>query len=77
MSRGPFHYGAGAGFITTATGHRLSKREAMHVLSRETAVSKDPNADPRAVNTAKQRVVQLTAAMTASFTDQPEGKAHD
>lgn len=77
MSRGPFHYGAGRGFVTTASGHRLSRREAMHVLARETAVSKDMNADPRTVRTAHQRVEQLTAAMTKSFPDQPEGHAHD
>lgn len=77
MSRGPFHYGAGAGFVTTATGHRLGKRQALDALTRETAISKDLNADPRTVRTAEQRVRQLAAALAASFPDQPEGQAHD
>jgi hypothetical protein len=67
MSKGPFFYGMGSGWVTHSSGQRLTKGQCTSALAQHLAASKDPQATERARAQAKHKVDQLTEAMRLSF----------
>lgn len=67
MTAFPRYYGAGAGFVVTGGGDRLSKSAATAALARETALSKDLTVTAGLRAQAGLKARQLADAIERSF----------